>query len=95
MQVPAQGAFTAKAGWEGIAASADARAPRDVRGQTLAVRFEISDLRPPLPPAVPGGNDSRGPYQVAVMLQVRLCSFWLTHARGMLLPALPRSKGLP
>ena len=74
MQVPAQGAFTAKAGWEGVAATADARAPRDVRGQTLAVRFEITDLRPPLPPAVPGGNDSRGPYQVAVMLQARACS---------------------
>ncbi|KAK9842442.1 hypothetical protein WJX81_000368 [Elliptochloris bilobata] len=68
-QVPVQGAFTARADWQGIAATADARAPRDVRGQTLAVRFEITDLRPPLPPAVPGGNDSRGPYHVAVMLQ--------------------------
>ena len=72
-QVPAQGAVTARAAWEGIAATADTRAPRDVRGQTLAVRFEITDLRPPLPPAVPGGNDSRGPYQVAVMLQARSC----------------------
>lgn len=71
--MPAQGAFMARADWEGIAATADARAPRDMRGQMLAVRFEIVDRRPPLlPPG--GGNDTRGPYQVAVMLQARLCS---------------------
>jgi len=68
--VPAQGAFTARAGWEGVAATADARAPRDVRGQTLPVRFEVVDRRPPLVPPG-GGNDTRGPYQVAVMLQAR------------------------
>jgi len=53
-----------------VAATADARAPRDVRGQTLPVRFEVVDRRPPLVPPG-GGNDTRGPYQVAVMLQAR------------------------
>ena len=61
---------------QGVFATDDARAPRDVRGHTLPVRFEIVDKRP-LPPAqgaVHGDTaqaQRRGPYSVAVSLQVR------------------------
>jgi len=63
-------------GMQGVFATDDARAPRDVRGHTLPVRFEIVDKRP-LPPAqgaVHGDTaqaQRRGPYTVAVSLQVR------------------------
>ena len=63
-------------GMQGVFATPDARAPRDVRGQTLAIRFEIVDKRP-LPPAqgaVHGDTaqaQRHGPYTVAVSLQVR------------------------
>jgi len=65
-------------GMQGVFATDDARAPRDVRGHTLPVRFEIVDRRP-LPPAqgaVHGDTaqaQRRGPYTVAVSLQVRVC----------------------
>ena len=66
-------------GMQGVFATDDARAPRDVRGHTLPVRFEIVDRRP-LPPAqgaVHGDTaqaQRRGPYTVAVSLQVRAWS---------------------
>lgn len=34
--------FVARSGWLGVAATADARAPRDVRGQQLTVRWAVS-----------------------------------------------------
>ncbi len=63
-------------GMQGVFATDDARAPRDVRGQTLPIRFEIVDKRP-LPPAqgaVHGDTaqaQRHGPYTVAVSLQAR------------------------
>lgn len=68
-QVLGHNGFVARHDWEGVYAVASSRAPRDVRGQTLAVRFEIIDKRPR---GGPGGarNASRGPYSVAVRLQV-------------------------
>ena len=69
-------------GMQGVFATDDARAPRDVRGQTLPVRFEIVDKRP-LPPAqgaVHGDTaqaQRRGPYSVAVSLQVRAVTYHL------------------
>ena len=64
MQVLARSGFAARHDWEGVYATADARTPRDVAGRTLPVRFTIIDRRP-LP-----GNATRGPYSVAVSLQV-------------------------
>ena len=69
----------ARFGMQGVFAGGAMRAARDVRGQTLPVRFEILDKRP-LPPAhgaVHGATaqaPARGPYTVAVSLQVRLAS---------------------
>lgn len=63
--------LVARYDWEGVYAVASSRVPRDVRGQTLAVRFEIIDKRPR---TALGGSTSRnikkGPYSVAVKLQV-------------------------
>ena len=63
--------FVARYGWEGVAATPESRLSRDVRGQSLAVRFEIVDERPRA--LLPGGadaNHTRGPYQVLVVLEV-------------------------
>jgi hypothetical protein len=63
--------FVARYDWEGVYAVASSRAPRDVRGQTLAVRFQIIDKRPRNAlSGSPSQNATRGPYSVAVKLQV-------------------------
>lgn len=72
-QVLGRSGFTARYDWEGVYALAASRQPRDVRGQALGVRFEIIDKR--LRSGVPGSaayNRSRGPYTIAVSLQVCL-----------------------
>ncbi|KAK9815165.1 hypothetical protein WJX73_009335 [Symbiochloris irregularis] len=61
--VHGQSSFVARSGWVGLAATADARAPRDIRGRTLPVRFDITDRRP-----APLSNVSAG-YKVAVKLE--------------------------
>ena len=63
-QVHGQSNFAARSGWAGIHALPASRAPRDVRGRVLDVRFRILDARP--------GNVSRK-YEVAVRLEVRFC----------------------
>lgn len=67
--------------WEGIYALPETRAPRDVRGQRLPVRFEIVDKR--IRPAIAEPLDAdgkpketRGPYTVFVTLQVLLATCW-------------------
>ena len=69
VQVLEHSGFVARYDWEGVYAVAASRAPRDVRGQTLAVRFQIIDKRPRS--TVGGRNATGGPYNVAVRLQVR------------------------
>ena len=77
MQVHGRNGRLGRYGMQGVFANEAMRAPRDVRGQSLPVRFEIVDKRP-LPPshgAVHGDTaqaPARGPYTVAVSLQVRL-----------------------
>ncbi|EIE24136.1 integrin alpha N-terminal domain-containing protein [Coccomyxa subellipsoidea C-169] len=66
-QVLEHSGFVARYNWEGVYAVAASRAPRDVRGQTLAVRFQIIDKRPRS--TVGGRNATGGPYNVAVRLQ--------------------------
>jgi len=71
-QVLGRSGFTARYDWEGVYALASSRQPRDVRGQTLSIRFEIIDKR--LRSGAPGSaayNSTRGPYTVSVSLQVR------------------------
>ena len=60
-QVHGQSSFVARSGWAGIHAMPASRAPRDVRGRLLDVRFRILDARP--------GNGS-SKYEVAVRLEV-------------------------
>ena len=60
-QVHGQSNFVARSNWVGIHALPATRAPRDVRGRVLDVKFRISDPRP--------GNAS-GKYEVAVRLEV-------------------------
>lgn len=74
MQTQGISGFTSKLGSFTVAATADARQPRDVRGQTLSVRFEISD------PSFSIGNSSSGPYDTTVTLRVNSLS----------LPMIPR-----
>ncbi len=45
VQVHGVNCFTARWNWQGIAATAETRAPRDVAGQRLKIRFEIVDRR--------------------------------------------------
>ena len=54
----------ARSNWVGIHALPATRAPRDVRGRVLDVKFRISDPRP--------GNATSGKYEVAVRLEVSL-----------------------
>ena len=67
LQVLGRSGFTARYDWEGVYALASSRQPRDVRGRTLSVRFEIVDKRLRSGTAF---NSSRGPYTVSVSLQV-------------------------
>jgi len=64
--------MVARHGYEGVYATEASRAPRDVRGQQLSVRFEIVDNRRPAV-AKMGSNSEptslRGPYTVSVTLQ--------------------------
>ncbi len=68
-QVLEHSGLVARYDWEGVYAVASSRVPRDVRGQALAVRFEIVDKRPRA--ALGARNITKGPYSVAVKLQVR------------------------
>lgn len=67
---PAQTPGTSSAGfvsrwdWEGIYATATSRVPRDVRGESVAIRLTIVDKRP-----LPAGKSQHGPYKVSVSLQ--------------------------
>ncbi|CAL8462321.1 g1854 [Coccomyxa elongata] len=69
-QVLEHSGLVARYDWEGVYAVASSRVPRDVRGQTLAVRFEIIDKRPRTAlGGSPSRNITKGPYSVAVKLQ--------------------------
>ena len=78
VQVHGLNCFTARWNWEGIAATADTRAPHDVAGQRLKIRFEIVDRRfgvlagPVKKGEVDPNRVQRGPYTVHVTLQVLL-----------------------
>ena len=74
----ARSGFTARYDWAGIYATAESRAPRDVRGRTLAVRFEIVDKRPL---AADGRQRDPGPLQRGGL------------AAGAALPAAARQGG--
>ena len=75
-QVHGVNCFTARWNWQGIAATADTRAPRDVAGQRLKIRFEIVDRRfgvlagPVKEGEVDPNRVQRGPYTVYLTLQV-------------------------
>ena len=75
LQVQGPNGLVARSGWEGIAATAASRIPRDVRGQDLDVIFDIVDLRPPAALARPlqegatAERNARGPYRVTATLQ--------------------------
>lgn len=64
--------MVARYGYQGIYATPATRMPRDVRGQTLSVRFDILDNRPPalMPSQDAAGEPKslRGPYRVTVTL---------------------------
>ncbi|KAK9842754.1 hypothetical protein WJX74_001858 [Apatococcus lobatus] len=74
-QIQGPNGMVARSGWEGIAATAASRIPRDVRGHDLDVAFDIVDLRPPaaLPRPLQEGataeRNARGPYRVTATLQ--------------------------
>ncbi|KAK9817910.1 hypothetical protein WJX72_004192 [[Myrmecia] bisecta] len=74
-QVHSHNTMVARDRWEGVHALEEVRRPRDVRGHTLPVRFEIVDNRPPAilwPPGQPKPAESenaRGPYTVFVTLK--------------------------
>ena len=83
-QVHSVNCFTARWNWQGIAATADSRVPRDVAGQRLKIRFEIVDRRfgvlagPVKENQVDPNRVQRGPYTVFLTLQVgngNLCMF--------------------
>ncbi|KAL3137120.1 hypothetical protein ABBQ32_006695 [Trebouxia sp. C0010 RCD-2024] len=67
--------FTARWNWQGIAATAETRTPRDVAGQRLKIRFEIVDRRfgvlagPVKEGEVDPNRVQRGPYTVYLTLQ--------------------------
>ncbi|KAL0053870.1 hypothetical protein WJX82_000436 [Trebouxia sp. C0006] len=67
--------FTARWNWQGIAATAETRAPRDMAGQRLKIRFEIVDRRfgvlagPVKEGEVDRNRLQRGPYTVYLTLQ--------------------------
>ena len=75
-QVHGVNCFTARWNWQGIAASAETRIPRDVAGQHLKIRFEIVDRRfgvlagPVKEGEVDPNRVQRGPYTVYLTLQV-------------------------
>lgn len=77
MQMHSVNCFTARWNWEGIAATAESRTPRDVAGQRLQIRFEIVDRRfgvlagPVKEGQVDPNRVQRGPYTVFLTLQVR------------------------
>ena len=77
LQVHGVNCFTARWNWQGIAATADTRVPRDVAGQRLKIRFEIVDRRygvlagPVKEGEVDPNRVQRGPYTVYLTLQVR------------------------
>ena len=81
-QVHSVNCFTARWNWEGIAATAESRTPRDVAGQRLRIRFEIVDRRfgvlagPVKEGQVDPNRVQRGPYTVFLTLQV--CSAGLS-----------------
>lgn len=64
VQVNGLSGFTSKLSSFSVAGTADSRQPRDVRGRTLNVRFEIKD------PAFASGNLSAGPYNAVIALRV-------------------------
>ena len=76
VQVHGVNCFTACWNWQGIAATAETRAPRDVAGQRLKIRFEIVDRRfgvlagPVKEGEVDPNRVQRGPYTVYLTLQV-------------------------
>ncbi len=76
MQVHGVNCFTARWNWQGIAATAETRAPRDVAGQRLKIRFEVVDRRfgvlagPVKEGEVDPNRVQRGPYTVYLTLQV-------------------------
>lgn len=76
VQVHSVNCFTARWNWQGIAATADSRLPRDVAGQRLKIRFEIVDKRfgvlagPVKKDQVDPNRVQRGPYTVFLTLQV-------------------------
>ena len=75
-QVHGANCFTARWNWQGIAATAETRIPRDVAGQRLKVRFEIIDRRfgvlagPVKEGEVDPNRVQRGPYTVYLTLKV-------------------------
>lgn len=75
-QVHGVNCFTGRWNWQGIAATADTRTPRDVAGQRLKIRFEIVDRRfgvlagPVKEGEVDPNRVQRGPYTVYLTLQV-------------------------
>ena len=69
--VPGGNCFVARPGYQGITADAASRAPRDVRGRDLTVRFAVVDGRPNGTEAAGAGAGQfrpRGPYKVSVTL---------------------------
>lgn len=67
--VPGGNCFVARPGYQAIAADAASRAPRDVRGRDLTVRFAVVDGRPNGTVAAGGAQAAaRGPYRVSVTL---------------------------
>eukprot|EP00884_Botryococcus_braunii_P005749 jgi/Botrbrau1/15175/Bobra.0149s0040.1 len=69
-QVQAGNGFVARDNWAGLYATGSSRAWRDVRGQSLQVRFTIVDKRPPVVLASGSQrNATHGPYTVFVTLQ--------------------------
>ena len=85
-QVHGVNCFTARWNWQGIAATAESRVPRDVARQRLKVRFEIVDRRfgvlagPVKEGEVDPNRVQRGPYTVYLTLQVpTMTSIARTH----------------
>lgn len=76
VQVHGVNCFTARWNWQGIAATAETRAPHDVAGQRLKIRFNIVDRRfgvlagPVKEGEVDPNRVQRGPYTVYLTLQV-------------------------
>lgn len=64
VQVQGMSGFTSKLGAFSVKGTADARQPRDVRGRSLNVRFEIRD------PGFVEGNSSAAPYHTTIAFRV-------------------------